>query len=156
MVHLDLDHVLWANTEHVLNVTCACIPCTEWMPYSHHNKFLWAATGSKFRQAFRVLYRIFSYGNLHVVAAIVSVCKHALYRGVWGHAPPPGKFYNLQPLRRFLVAPVTTYTVWFVRACSKMIINAIEGPEFESVNFEEILDILRSVTGVFCFKNPTL
>ena len=70
--------------------------------------------------------------------------------------PPPGNFFNLQPLRRFLVAPETTYTVWFVRACSKLIRIAIEGPEFESVNFEEILDILRSLTDIFHFKNPTL
>ena len=50
----------------------------------------------------------------------------------------------------------TTYTVWFVSACSKLIRIVIEGPELESVNFEEILDILRSLTDVFCFKNPTL
>ena len=70
--------------------------------------------------------------------------------GSGGHAPPQENFLNLQPLRRFLVAPETTYTVWFVRACSKLIRIAIEGPEFESVNFEEILDRL------FHFKNPTL
>ena len=34
---------------------------------------------------------------------------------------------------------------------------AIEGPELESVNFKEILDILRSLTAdVFRFKNPQL
>ena len=49
----------------------------------------------------------------------IDVCKHALSRGVWRHAPtppPPGKFVNLQLLRWFLVAPETTYTVWFVSA----------------------------------------
>ena len=70
--------------------------------------------------------------------------------------PPQDIFLNLQPLRRFLVAPKTTYTVWFVRACSKLIRIAIEGPKFGSVNFEEILDILRTLTDVFRFKNPTL
>ena len=70
--------------------------------------------------------------------------------------PPPRKVFNLQPLKRFLVASETTYTAWFVSACSKLIRTAIEGPEFESVNFEEILDILRSLTGVFRFKNPAL
>ena len=83
------------------------------------------------------------------------MCKHTLSRGVWGHAPQEN-FFNLQPQKWFLVAPETTYTVWFVSACSKLIRTAIEGPEFESVNFEEILDILRSLTDVFCFKNPTL
>ena len=75
------------------------------------------------------------------------------------HPPPSpqGKCFNLQPLRRLLVAPETTYTVWFVRTCSKLIRIAIEGPEFESVNyFEEVLDILRSLTDVFSFKNPSL
>ena len=64
-------------------------------------------------------------GDIHVVAAIVSVCKHALPKGVWGHAPhphpshrPPGKFFTLQPLRRFLVAPETTHRVWFVEHVS--------------------------------------
>ena len=31
--------------------------------------------------------------------------------------------------------------------------NTIEGPELESVNFEEILDILGSLTGVFRIKS---
>ena len=70
--------------------------------------------------------------------------------------PPPPLRKMLQPLGQFLVAPETTYTVWFVRACSKLIRIAIEGPEFESVNFEEILDILRSLTDIFRFKNPIL
>ena len=99
--------------------------------------------------------------NLHVVAAIVSVCVNTPYLGGSGGMPPPpppppGKLFYSQPLRRFLVAPETTYTVWFVSACSKLIRMVIEGPEFESVNFEEILDILRSRTDVFRFKNPTL
>ena len=33
---------------------------------------------------------------------------------------------------------------------------AIESPELESVNFEEILDILRSLTGIFRVRNPAL
>ena len=38
------------------------------------------------------------------------VCDSVLKtRGVWGHAPPR-KFWNLQPLRLFLVASETTYT----------------------------------------------
>ena len=57
---------------------------------------------------------------------------------------------------QFLVAPETTYTVWFVSACSKLIRIVIEGPELESMNFEEILDILIRPTDVFRFKNPTL
>ena len=47
------------------------------------------------------------------MVSLYGVCKHAQSRGVLGHAPP-GKFINLQPLRLFLVAPETTYTVWFV------------------------------------------
>ena len=85
----------------------------------------------------------------------IGVCKHALFRGVWGHAPS-GEFFNLQPLRWFLVAPETTYTVWFVSAHSKLIRIVIEGPKLESVNFERILDILRSLTDIFRFKNPSL
>ena len=38
----------------------------------------------------------------------ISVCKHALSRGV-----PPGKFFNLQPLRLFLVAPEITCSLFF-------------------------------------------
>ena len=49
-------------------------------------------------------------GNIHVVVAIVSVCKHTLPRGVLGHTLP-GKVFNLQPLRRFLVVPETTYSL---------------------------------------------
>ena len=33
---------------------------------------------------------------------------------------------------------------------------AIEGPKLKSVNFEEILDILRSLMDVFRVKNPAL
>ena len=56
-------------------------------------------------------------GGVHACSCnySISVCKHALYRGVWGHASP-GKFFNLQLLRWFLVAPETIYTVWFVSA----------------------------------------
>ena len=100
---------------------------------------------------------VFSFLLFHAPSCSYSigVCKHALSRGVWGHASP-GIFLNLQSLRWFLVAPETTYTVWIVSAYSKLIRIVIEGPEFESVNFEEILDILRSLTDVFRFKNPTL
>ena len=56
-------------------------------------------------------------GNVHVAAAIVSVCVNTPYLGESGGMLPPAKFLNLQPLRRFLVAPETTYTVWFVSAC---------------------------------------
>ena len=35
---------------------------------------------------------------------------------------------------------------------SLVLCYVIEGPELESVNFEKILDILRSLTGVFRFK----
>ena len=63
-------------------------------------------------------------------------------------ACPSGNFFNSQLLKRFLVAPETTYTVWFVSACSKLIRIAIEGHKLESVKFEKILDILRSLTDV--------
>ena len=53
--------------------------------------------------------------------------------------------------------PLTIYT-WFegYLGSPKLMRIEIEGPELESVNFEEILDILRSLTGVFRFKNPAL
>ena len=99
-------------------------------------------------------------GDVHVVAAIVSMCVNMPYLGGSEGMPPPppplGNFLNLQPLKRFLVAPETTYTVWFVSARSKLIRTAIEGPKLESMNFEKILDILRSLTDVFRFKNPAL
>ena len=89
---------------------------------------------------------------MHVVAAIVLVCVNMPYLGGLGACPPPGNVFNLQPLRRFLVAPETTYTVWVVSACSKLIRIEIEGSELESVNFEKILDILRSLTDLSRFK----
>ena len=33
------------------------------------------------------------------------------------------KIFNLQPLRLFLVAPETTYTVWFVSAMANVFTN---------------------------------
>ena len=54
------------------------------------------------------------------------------------------------------MAPETTHTVSFVSACSKLIRIAIEGPKLESVNFEEILDIVRSLTDVFHFKGNSM
>ena len=44
---------------------------------------------------------------VHVVTAIVSMCVNTLYPGGSAPPPPPGKFFNLQPLRWFLVAPET-------------------------------------------------
>ena len=50
-------------------------------------------------------------GNVHVAAAIVSVCVNTPYLGGSGGMPPPPpmKFFlfNLQFLRQFLVAPET-------------------------------------------------
>ena len=51
-------------------------------------------------------------GDVHVVAAVVLVCKTPYLEMSGGMSPTPqGKFFNLQPLRQFLVAPETTYTV---------------------------------------------
>ena len=50
-------------------------------------------------------------GNVCVAAAIVSVCVNMPYLGRSGGMPHPGKSFNLQPLRLFMVVPETTYTV---------------------------------------------
>ena len=52
-------------------------------------------------------------GDVHVAADIVLVCVNTLYLG--GMPPPKERFLNLQPLRLFLVAFETMYTVWYVR-----------------------------------------
>ena len=53
---------------------------------------------------------------MHVAATIVSVCVNMPCIRGSGGMPPQENFFNLQLLRRFLVAPETIYTVWFVSA----------------------------------------
>ena len=62
-----------------------------------------------------IQYRVFPRGGCTCSCSYsIDVCKHAPSRGGLGACPPRGKFFNLQPLKRFLVTPETTYTVWFV------------------------------------------